>query len=223
MKDQILNILKSVKLKLMPNNHKLDFKEVYNKNLFEGDESISGRGSSLGQTMVLKEKLIPLLEELDVKIFLDVPCGDFNWMQHINFGDIKYIGGDIVENLIEENKKRFGNMNHDFQYIDLTSSTLPDADAIFCRDVFVHLNYIQIFKALKNIKKSNIKYLMTTIFTDRQENKDLTDGVFWRPLNLQKSPFNFSQPIKLLNEKCPEGNYGEWADKCVGVWKVKDL
>lgn len=222
MKDQILSILKSIKLKLKPNNYKLNFSEIYNDNLFGGNESISGRGSNFDQTIVLQEQLVPLLKKLNVKNFLDVPCGDFNWMRHINFEDIKYVGGDIVENLVKDNQKKFSNQNRSFQYIDLTSSRLPDADAIFCRDVLVHLNYGQIFDALKNMKKSNIKYLMTTTFTNRQENSDLIEGI-WRPLNLQKAPFNFPQPVELLNEKCPEGNNGEWADKCIGVWKVEDL
>lgn len=221
MKNRILNILELVKLKLKPNNHKLNFNEIYNKNLFEGNESISGRGSNLDQTIVLKEELVPLLKKLDVKKFLDVPCGDFNWMRHIDFDNIEYVGGDIVENLVKENQEKFSNQNHNFHYIDLTSSKLPDADTIFCRDVLVHLNYMQIFKALKNIKKANIKYLMATTFTDRQKNQDLIEGI-WRPLNLQKAPFNFPQPIELLNEKCPEGN-GEWTDKCIGVWKVENL
>lgn len=221
MKNQILNILESIKLKLKPNKHKLNFDEIYNKNLFEGNESISGRGSNLDQTIVLKKELVPLLKKLDVKKFLDVPCGDFNWMRHIDFGNIEYVGGDIVENLVKENQKKFSNQNHNFHYIDLISSKLSDADAIFCRDVLVHLNYMQIFKVLKNIKKANIKYLMATTFTDRQENQDLIEGI-WRPLNLQKPPFNFPEPKELLNERCPEGN-GEWADKCIGVWKVEDL
>ena len=208
-------------MKLRFGKYKLNFNKIYKENLFMGDNSISGRGSNLNQTLVLRKELLPLLRNLDIKKLLDVPCGDFNWMRHINFEDIEYIGGDIVKRLVKENKNYYGNTNRSFQHIDLTSSKLPEADAIFCRDCLVHLNYNQIFNALKNIKKSNIKYLMTTTFSDRQENTDLSIGI-WRPLNLRKAPFSFPEPAKLLNEKCPEGN-GEWSDKCIGVWKVDDI
>lgn len=216
-----IDLLKKIKLKLKFNSYRLNFRRIYKNNLFKGDSSISGRGSNLDQTIVLREELVPLLRKLDIKKLLDVPCGDFNWMRHIKFEDIEYIGGDIVKKLVKENINSYSSKKCNFLYIDLTSSKLPEADTIFCRDCLVHLNYKQIFNALKNIKRSNIKYLMATTFSDREENIDLSSGI-WRPLNLCKAPFNFPEPIELLNEKCPEGN-GEWHDKCVGVWKVDDI
>ncbi len=83
--------------------YSLDFSKVYRENLFQGDDSISGQGSDLKQTEVLREELPKCLNELGVKVLLDIPCGDFNWMRHVDVGDIKYIGGDIVDELIESN------------------------------------------------------------------------------------------------------------------------
>jgi hypothetical protein len=221
MKNKMRSVLRRVKSVLKPNKYKLDFDKVYEDNLFAGDDSISGKGSNLDQTLVLRQEIVPLLVKLNVKRFLDVPCGDFNWMQHIDFGDVEYIGGDVVRKLVKINQEKFGKPSRSFQYIDIISTRLPEADAVFCRDVFVHLNYDQIFKALRNIKKSKIKYLMATTFPRHHENVDLTEHI-WRSLDLQKPPFNFPEPVELLNEKCPEGG-GEWSDKSIGVWKVEDL
>jgi len=203
-------------------NYQLNFEQVYKNNLFKGDDSLSGTGSNLDQTIVLRRELIPLLKKLDIKTFLDVPCGDFSWMRYIYFEDIVYMGGDIVEILVKENQKQYGNASRHFLHIDLMTSALPKVDAIFCRDCFVHLNYSQIFKAIRNIKKSGATYFMTTTFTNRKNNQDLLQGI-WRPLNLQKYPFNFSEPIEILNEECPEGGKGEWMDKCIGVWRIDTL
>jgi hypothetical protein len=200
-------------------DYRLSFDEVYQKNLFAGDESLSGRGSNLDQTIVLRRDLISLLQKFNVKTFLDLPCGDFNWMRYVDFGGIDYIGGDVVKSLVVKNQKQFGDAKHRFAHLDLISSMLPPADAIFCRDCLVHLNYQQIFQALHNIKKSGIKYLMTTTFITH-DNDDLS--YIWRPLNLQKPPFCFPKPLELLNEECPEWN-GEWTDKCMGVWEIDSL
>ena len=62
---------------------------------------------------------------------------------------------------------------------------------------------------------------MTTTFTSRDKNVDIPTGL-WRPLNLQRPPFSFPPPIRLINERCEEGD-GLWADKCLGVWDVKNL
>jgi len=92
---------------------------------------------------------------------------------------------------------------------------------IFSRDCLVHLSYKDAIKIIHNFKKSGSKYLLTTTFTNREENIDLGDG-FWRVLNLQKAPFNFPEPIKLINEKCTEEN-NMFVDKCLGLWLIDDL
>ena len=49
---------------------------------------------------------------------------------------------------------------------------------------------------LENIKKSNVKYFLTTNFLNRK-NDDIRTGE-WRPLCLQEPPFNFPKPIKTI-------------------------
>lgn len=63
---------------------------------------------------------------------------------------------------------------------------------------------------------------MTTTFTERDENIDLTEEMIWRTLNLEKGPFYFPRPEYVLNEECTEGN-GNYADKSLGLWLLRDL
>lgn len=51
----------------------------------------------------------------------------------------RYIGADIVDELIAENHKRFANDARCFVKVDLTAAPLPLADLIFCRDCLAHL------------------------------------------------------------------------------------
>ena len=75
--------------------------------------------------------------------------------------------------------------------------------------------------ALKNIKRSGSRYLLTTTFTERDSNMDIQTGQ-WRPLNMLKPPFSFPSPIMIINEKCTEGD-GSWGDKSLGLWKISDI
>ena len=184
-------------------------------------ESVSGEGSTLEQTKVLIAELPGLLHRLGVKTLLDIPCGDFNWMQQVELGDIRYIGSDIVAALVEKNNERFGSDKRSFRHLDLLRDPLPSCDLIFCRDCLVHLSFRDIAAALRNIKRSDATYLATTHFHEEPENLDIETGG-WRPLNFFKAPFYFPAPVAEINEQCTEVN-GAFADKCMVVWKVSEI
>jgi hypothetical protein len=204
-------------------NLKEKFTEIYIKNTFGGKESHSGEGSSLAQTEVIRRELPKLLEELDVTIFIDAPCGDLYWIKETPLNIEKYIGIDIVETLLEKNRQQFHDDRYrEFYCLNIVENILPRADVIFCRDCLVHLHYEDIKKAISNFKKSESTYLLTTTFTNRKINVDLLGKNIWRPLNLQASPFNFSPPLKLINEKCTEAN-NQFTDKCLGLWRLEDI
>ena len=151
---------------------------------------------------------------------LDVPCGDFNWMRLLDLR-VDYFGADIVPQLIEMNQRKYSRPGRAFGLLDVVKDPLPRADLVFSRDLLVHLSERDIRSALENIFNSGAKYLVATTFTSRDKNVDIETGQ-WRTLNLQRPPFFFPPPIRLINERCPEGG-GLWADKCLGVWKVSDL
>jgi hypothetical protein len=196
------------------------FNDIFAHNGWSGDESVSGLGSSLSQTQVLIDTLPALLSKYGAKTMLDIPCGDFHWMKRVDLSAVTYLGGDIVASVVERNKQHeTGKVS--FRHLDLTTSELPKVDVIFCRDCLVHFAYSDLRRALDNICKSGSTYLLTTTFPDRERNHDIATGE-WRPLNLRKAPFNFPQPIELINEKCTEAD-GIFADKSMALWKIDDI
>jgi len=54
------------------------------KKISGGKESSSGIGSDFVQTKIIIREIPIIFHELDVNSFLDVPCGDQNWMQKTN-------------------------------------------------------------------------------------------------------------------------------------------
>jgi len=194
------------------------FTKFYQNNTWNSGESISGQGSEILQTRTIISELPKLFEKYEIASILDIPCGDFNWMKNVDLTRVDYTGADIVDEMIAKNNKKY---DQEFEVLDLTKDPLPKHDVAFIRDCFVHLPYSMIYKALNNLKASNIKYLITTTFTDRDQNDDIHIGS-WRPLNLRQAPFNFPEPLVLINENCTEDD-GAYSDKSLGLWKVSDL
>lgn len=197
------------------------FTEAYQKNIWGDSESRSGHGSNIRNTTTLRAALPLFLRELGTRTMLDIPCGDFHWMKEVDLEVSLYIGGDIVKELIENNNQKFGSPTRKFLVLDITKDELPGVDFIFCRDCLVHFSNEDVFRAIKNIKKSNSKYLLTTTFTQRETNEDIVTG-WWRPLNFQKAPFNFPEPIKVVNENYT-GQDDRYTDMSQALWRIADL
>jgi hypothetical protein len=204
---------------------KKKFTEVFLKNAFGGDTSLSGRGSDLDQTRRIQEELPKLLHNYNVTSLIDLPCGDQNWISKVSLGNVNYIGADIVTELILENNRSYGSRTRTYIDLDITREIPPRADLILCRDLLVHLNTQQIYKALSNMKRSGSNLILTTTFTYNRKYQNLpivTKAVGWRPINLQAAPFNFPKPLQVINEECTEGG-GLFLDKSLALWKLSDL
>lgn len=196
----------------------------------DGAVSRSGLGSNLEQTEALRSELPALLAELGAESVLDIPCGDLFWMSRIDLGVDRYIGADIVADVIRANEATYGG-GRTFRVLDLRRDDLPRVDVIFSRDCLVHLSNAEVALCLRNIVRSGSRYLATTIFTDRSRNEDIAAGE-WRPLNLCLPPFGLPAPIRVLNEACTEEyrvtidgheRLLRFADKSIGVWRIADL
>jgi SAM-dependent methyltransferase len=183
-------------------------------------ESVSGTGSKLEQTRKLTEILPGLFLQYNIQSVLDIPCGDFNWMRHVDVSCVRYSGADIVKPLIEKNRQIVASPNIDFFVADIIESRLPSVDLILCRDCFVHFSHKHIFKAIANIKTSNSGFLLTTTFPSHA-NFDIVTGS-WRPINLEKKPFSFPHPLEIINEEYHSNNSGI-ADKSLALWRISDL
>jgi len=210
------------KIKFQNMSTKEVFTEIYKVNYWKSDESISGVGSESNQTRSIIKDIDRLLSEMKITSLLDIPCGDFNWMKEVDLSKIDYVGADIVDELIYKNIRKYKHRkNLKFKVLNLISDTLPKTDILILRDCLVHLSNKDIYSAIKNIKSSGSKYLLSTTFIDHQLNIDIVTGD-WRPLNLQKHPFNFPSPILIINENCTEAN-GEYSDKSLALWDINKI
>jgi hypothetical protein len=196
------------------------FTNIYKKNEWRGVTSVSGLGSDLNQTRRIVEALPVLLSDLQISTMLDIPCGDFNWMKTVDLDGVKYLGADIVKQLVSQNKK-YKTGGIDFICANIILDNLPRVDLVFCRDCLVHLSFADIFRALKNVCDSGSTYLLTTTFPETTENRDIATGD-WRPLNLEMQPFSFPAPLRILVEGCTEDD-GKYKDKSLGLWRISDL
>jgi len=197
------------------------FRDIYRRNHWSGPESRSGLGAGPDQTAVLSTALPDLLRRLGVGVLLDLPCGDYGWMGRIELPVARYIGADLLPELIEPLQARFGDARHSFRVLDLTRDALPEADLILCRDCLVHLSFSDIRRALGSVLRAGIPWLLTTTFPRCEVNEEIVTGD-WRPLDLERPPFELPAPFELLNEGCTEGD-GLFGDKSLGLWRTSDL
>jgi hypothetical protein len=198
------------------------FTLVYEKNYWGDSESHSGSGSNLFQTSLIREVLPKIIKNLGVHIFIDAPCGDFFWMSKVDLSFLdRYIGIDIVDAIIFDNKHLYSTLKRSFYCLDIVNDLLPQGDLIFCRDCLVHLSYDEIALAIVNFKKTGAHYLLMTHFTKCRPNRDFKAPI-WRPLNFELAPFFFVKPLLLINEGCTEAG-GAYSDKSLGLWDLSAL
>ena len=196
------------------------FREYVHTNKWGDAESVSGKGSNLQSTEELRKLLPPLLKELGVRSMLDLPCGDFHWMAHVDLTGIDYLGADIVPDLIERNREKHARAGVSFAVVDLIEGPVPKADLVFVRDCLVHLSNDHARRALEKIRASGSTYLLTTTFPGTA-NTDIVTGE-WRAIDLTRPPFGLPEPMRLI----AEGRgwlKGQADDKMLGLWRISDL
>ncbi|WP_092574012.1 class I SAM-dependent methyltransferase [Hyunsoonleella jejuensis] len=175
-------------------------KQIYDLNLWGGSsfDFYSGEGShNPNITVPYLESVIAFLKSLDEPLSVcDLGCGDFNIGQYLVKYTKKYIGVDIVDNLIERNKKLFNADNLEFDCLDIAKDELPKADCIILRQVFQHLSNAEILKIIEKV--SSYKYVILTEHIplgNFEPNKDIISGQGIRlkqnsGVDLSRPPFN---------------------------------
>jgi hypothetical protein len=181
-------------------NLKEKFTWIYEHNYWKSKESVSGGGSELANTKELIKALPQIIEKYNINSMLDVPCGDFNLMRKVRFPLMfNYVGVDIVDDLIINNRKKYHSLTRQFIVRDATCDKLPMLqELIFSKDFFIHLSLDNIIKSILNFKDTGSVYLMTCSDPTATVNKDQDNGGAWRPLNLMLSPFNFPEPLEIV-------------------------
>ncbi len=195
--------------------------DVFEKKSWEQEDKgkpRSGPGSTLPRTRRLRRALPGLLRDYNVRTFLDGACGDWNWMTAVDLSGVKYIGGDISKELVDEVKARHGNRDRKFVHLDLTSSKLPKADMIMVRECLIHLTDQSRWDVFANIHKAKIPYMLLTVdLVD--ENIPLERDGQHRNFNPMMAPFNFPDPVHHIPESSADLKMSDVTSPDVGPWK----
>lgn len=176
--------------------------QVYEKNLWGGNSSdfYSGEGSHLPEIVTpYIAVVIDFLQSFENPLIVcDLGCGDFNIGKELVQFSKKYIAIDIVENLIEHNKKQFKADNLEFHCLDIATADLPKGDCAIIRQVLQHLSNAEVQNIVD--KLVDFKYVILTEHLPEGDfipNKDIISGQGIRlkkqsGINLMAAPFHFN-------------------------------
>jgi SAM-dependent methyltransferase len=160
---------------------------VYDENVWQRKDT-SGPGSSVQHTGDYRSFLHRLLQSRQVKRLLDVGCGLWEYMQHVNLAGIDYLGIDPVVSVIKRNKAL--NLPPNIQFQCGVIDDVPDLasyDMAIVKDVFQHLPNQLIIEMLEKLKVIPVLVVTNDLLKGPNINCDL--GGF-RKINLEAPPFS---------------------------------
>ena len=196
------------------------FSRIHSSNGWDCSETISGKGSTICMTALIRERLPIILQWLNVNSLLDLPCGDFHWMSSVPLEGRVYIGADIVPSIVHQNIEQHGDTGtRQFLILDGIDDSLPKVDLILCRDLVIHLPNEDVLRLLKNFVRSGSKYLLLTRFLVQYGHIPINGTVEYggfRAVDPCLAPFNLPPPIVSLPES--QGPY-----KTLGLWELNTL
>lgn len=138
--------------------------EIYEKKKWGGanKDFYSGSGSHSRKVVRPYNKVISsFLQSFENGLVVcDLGCGDFNVGEKLVPYSKKYQAIDIVEDLIERNKKLFINDKLEFHCLNIVTDDLPDGDCILVRQVLQHLSNKEIKAVVKKLEK--FKHVIVT-------------------------------------------------------------
>lgn len=182
-------------------------------------ETLCGAGSTEDYTAGIRKRLPGLLADLGVKVILDAPCGDFNWMAKTDLSKFIYCGVDydidhvIAARIRKSEPEAFSPKAKIVMKLDVVQALLPEADIMICRDFMQHIPTEMIEAVLSNMRSSNIEWFLLTSHIN-QLNKDIRRPGMFRPINLMKAPFFLPRPKSSIDDG--EGRaLGLWTRECL--------
>jgi hypothetical protein len=213
--------MKNFNLKL-----KSAYSNFYSKGMWLpiGGESKSGLGSSTRYTELYSKNLVRIIEDYNIKKIFDTSCGDWFWMKNIKQNFEFYIGNDICQELIEENKK-YKSDKVTFTNNDMLSQMKLyddlEFDLVICRHTLEHLPTEYNLNSISEMKRISKYALITSANFDYSLNRDCKiefNGDLFPPynsINLDLNPYKevLQDPVEKFWDILPEnqssnGTYG---------------
>jgi SAM-dependent methyltransferase len=121
---------------------------------FSGIGSRGEPAARYADTLSAVIELVMRGREIPITI-VDLGCGDFSVAAELlaRLPPVRYLGCDVVPELIRDNQTRYGSDRIAFKVIDIVSEDLPDGDICTVRQVLQHLPNLDIMHILKKLRK----------------------------------------------------------------------
>lgn len=152
-------------------------------------------GSGPGSLAIANRELTRLFEsfirENDVKSIVDFGCGDWQYMSSVDLHGSDYIGYDVVDAVLLQNKQKYSRSNIRFEHSPSDPEDLPPADLLLIKDVLIHLPnaFISQLMACAMRKYKFILAINNRTGNASEYNVDIQPGEF-RPIDLARPPFS---------------------------------
>jgi len=135
---------------------------------------------------------------------VDIGCGDWQFLRFVNLAGVRYHGFDVVESVIERNRRLYAAENISFDMIPDDFDDVPLADLLIMKDVLQHLSNEEILRHRDGLFSRFPKCLLTNSYRKlRLHNYDMASNDYttghnyqiasgdFRCLDLNADPFNF--------------------------------
>lgn len=149
----------------------------------------SGPGSSPANTIEYRAFVSRFIEANGIRSVTDLGCGDWQFSHLMGWSSVEYLGLDVVPDIVERNRTRFGQPNLRFE-VFTSLEALPGGDLLLAKEVLQHLPNATISEYLNAVRrKYRFALLTNSSEPSNLANRDIKPGDF-RPIRPEKPPFN---------------------------------
>ncbi|MDR2523705.1 MAG: class I SAM-dependent methyltransferase [Synergistaceae bacterium] len=178
------------KYNFLPNGYAA-FNYIYKENYWE---SGSGLGSHPDATINYRGILENFITEYSIRSIVDLGCGDWQFSRYVKWGNVNYIGYDVVQDVIEANISQYATPNISFIHLRPEEiGTIKEADLFIAKEVFQHLPNDEI-KSILDIALLKYKYLLVTDVISANGYESINDDIkfgYFRCVDITRPPFSF--------------------------------
>ena len=140
-------------------------------------ESRSGPGSTPAAARRYVEVLERVLREENVRSVVDVGCGDWAFSRLVSWQAVRYLGVDVVPDLIAHLERTHASDGVHFACIDASREELPAADLVIAKDILQHWPSAAIERFLRALPR----FRLALLTNDRDRVYRTGWRQLWRP------------------------------------------
>jgi SAM-dependent methyltransferase len=177
------------------------FRRIYRHQVWgsNGEQFYSGPGSHGPASDLYCAAVAAYIRENEIRSVVDCGCGDFSVGRRIvDSTEAKYTGVDVVPELIQHHRRKFGGPRVSFVCANIITDELPAADLYLVRQVLQHLTNDEITTVLARFSRYPKVMITEDIPSEPTSfNHDMTHGPevrsdFGSGVYVDRPPFSLS-------------------------------